>query len=62
LAYYFEYEVSSGISSRRAEEIEAAFVDSLPGKPGPQFYVHEVYQFLYACSFADGEPLPTMLG
>jgi anaerobic magnesium-protoporphyrin IX monomethyl ester cyclase len=62
LAYYFEYEVSSGISSKRAEEIEAAFVDSLPDKPNPQFYVHEIYQFLYACSFADGEPLPTMLG
>jgi len=62
LAYYFEYEVSSGISSRRAEEIEAAFVDSLPDKPNPQFYVHEVYQFLYACSFVDDEPLPTMLG
>jgi radical SAM superfamily enzyme YgiQ (UPF0313 family) len=62
LAYYFEYEVSSGISSRRAREIEAAFVDSLPEKPNPQFYVHEIYQFLYACSFADDEPLPTMLG
>ena len=62
LAYYFEYEAPSGISSRRAEEIEAAFVNSLPEKPNPQFYVHEVYQFLYACSFADDEPLPTMLG
>jgi hypothetical protein len=62
MAYYFEYEVSSGIGSQRAEEIEAAFVDSLPDKPSPQFYVHEVYQFLYASSFADGEPLPTMLG
>ncbi|MBN1978167.1 MAG: radical SAM protein [Anaerolineae bacterium] len=62
LAYYFEYAVPSGISSRRAEELEAAFVDSLPDKPNPQFYVHEVYQFLYACSLADDEPLPTMLG
>ncbi|MBN1814483.1 MAG: radical SAM protein [Anaerolineae bacterium] len=62
LAYYFEYEVSSGISSQRAEEIEATFVDSLPDKPNPQFYVHEVYQFLYASSFAGGEPLPAMLG
>jgi radical SAM superfamily enzyme YgiQ (UPF0313 family) len=62
LAYYFEYEVSSGISSRRAEEIEEAFVDSLPDKPDPHYYVHEVYQFLYACSLADDEPLPTMRG
>jgi anaerobic magnesium-protoporphyrin IX monomethyl ester cyclase len=62
LAYYFDYEVSSGISSRRAEEIEAAFVNSLPDKPDPQFYIHEVYQFLYACSFANDESLPTMRG
>ena len=62
LAYYFEYEVSSGISSQRAEEIEAAFVDSLPDKPNPQSYVHEVYQFLYARGFPDDEPLPTMAG
>jgi hypothetical protein len=60
LAYYFEYEVSSGISSQRAEEIEAAFVDSLPDKPNPQSYVHEVYQFLYARGFPDDKPLPTM--
>jgi radical SAM superfamily enzyme YgiQ (UPF0313 family) len=62
LAYYFEYEVSSGINSHRAEEIEAAFVDSLPPKCNPQFYFHEVYQFLFASRFPDGEPLPTMLG
>ena len=62
LAYYFEYEVSSGISSQRAEEIETAFVDSLPDKPNPQSYVHEVYQFLYARGFPDDEPLPTMVG
>jgi anaerobic magnesium-protoporphyrin IX monomethyl ester cyclase len=62
LAYYFEYEVSSGISAQRAGEIEAAFVDSLPNKPNPQFYIHEIYQFLYASRFADGEPLPAILG
>jgi anaerobic magnesium-protoporphyrin IX monomethyl ester cyclase len=62
LAYYFDHEVASGISSQRADEIEAAFVDSLPYKRAPQFYVHEIYQFLRACSFADDEPLPTMLG
>jgi anaerobic magnesium-protoporphyrin IX monomethyl ester cyclase len=62
LHYYSEYEVSSGISSQRAEEIEALFVDSLPRKAFPQYYFHEVYQFLYACQFAEGEPLPTMAG
>jgi radical SAM superfamily enzyme YgiQ (UPF0313 family) len=62
LAFYYEYEVSSGISSARAEQLEAAFVQSLPDKPFPQYYFHEVYQFLYACQFAPGEALPTMLG
>ncbi len=60
LHYYSEYEVSSGVSSQRAEEIEAAFVESLPKKPFPQYYFHEVYQFLYASQFAGEEPLPTM--
>ncbi|MBN1643034.1 MAG: cobalamin-dependent protein [Anaerolineae bacterium] len=61
LHYYSEYEVSSGISSRRAEEIEAAFVESLPRKPNPQYYIHEVYQFLHACQFGE-KPLPTIGG
>jgi hypothetical protein len=52
--------VSSGISSQRAEEIEGAFVESLPRKAYPQYYFHEVFQFLYACQFAEGELLPTM--
>lgn len=60
LHYYFEYAVSSGIGSQRAEEIEAAFVESLPRKAYPQYYFHEVFQFLYACQFAEGEPLPGM--
>jgi hypothetical protein len=62
LAYYYEYRVSSGVGATRAEEIEAAFVDSLPAKEVPQYYFHEVYQFLYACQFTEEEPLPTMAG
>jgi hypothetical protein len=60
LAYYYEYEVSSGIDAARAEAIEAQFIESLPEKPFPQFYFHDIYRFLYACQFRDGEPLPTM--
>jgi len=62
LAYYYDYEVSSGVSSARAEEIEDQFLESLPDKPFLQFYFHDIYRFLYASRFRDLEPLPTMLG
>jgi anaerobic magnesium-protoporphyrin IX monomethyl ester cyclase len=62
LAYYYEYEVASGITAARAEEIEAEFLHCLPQKPYPQYYFHDIYRFLYACQFAEGEPLPTMAG
>jgi hypothetical protein len=60
LAYYYEYEVSSGVSAERAEQIEAAFIDSLPDKDVPQLYFHDIYRFLYASRFAASEKLPTM--
>jgi anaerobic magnesium-protoporphyrin IX monomethyl ester cyclase len=62
LAYYYEYEVTSGVSAARAEEIEAQFLESLPRKPFPQYYFHDIYRFLYACRFGASEPLPTMAG
>ena len=62
LAYYYEYQVSSGIDSERAEEIEGQFLEGLPRKQFPQFYFHDIYRFLYACHFRDSEPFPTMLG
>lgn len=62
LAYYYEYEVASGVSAARAEEIEAQFLESLPHKPFPQYYFHDIYRFLYACRFVSSEPLPTMVG
>jgi anaerobic magnesium-protoporphyrin IX monomethyl ester cyclase len=62
LAYYYEYKVASGIDSRRAEQIEAQFLESLPDKSYPQYYFHDIYRFLYACQFQEGERLPTMLG
>jgi hypothetical protein len=62
LAYYYEYSVASGIDSRRAEQIEAQFLESLPDKSYPQYYFHDIYRFLYACQFQEGEQLPTMLG
>jgi hypothetical protein len=62
LAYYYDYQTSSGISAQRAEEIETQFLEGLPDKPHPQYYFHDIYRFLYACRFEAGEPLPTMSG
>jgi len=62
LAYYYEHEVASGISAARAEEIQAQFLESLPHKPFPQYYFHDIYRFLYACRFGASEALPTMAG
>jgi hypothetical protein len=60
LAYYYDYEMSAGISAERAEQIEAAFINSLPDKDVPQLYFHDIYRFLYASRFAPTEKLPTM--
>lgn len=49
LAIYFDYEVSSGMDDRMADFVAERFIDSLPEKPYPQFYVNDVYRFLYAC-------------
>jgi hypothetical protein len=62
LAIYFEYEVAEGIDAQMAELIETRFLDSLPEKPYPQFYVNDVYRFLYACYLSrHGLPPPPLL-
>jgi radical SAM superfamily enzyme YgiQ (UPF0313 family) len=60
LAYYYDYQVRSGIDARRAEEIEAAFIDTLPDKDVPHLYFHDIYRFLYASRFGASDKLPTM--
>jgi radical SAM superfamily enzyme YgiQ (UPF0313 family) len=60
LAYYYEYEMASGIDAGRAKEIEARFIDSLPDKDAPHLYFHDIFRFLYACRFQSTERLPTM--
>jgi hypothetical protein len=62
LAIYFEYEVAEGIDAQMADLIESRFLDSLPEKPYPQFYVNDVYRFLYACYLSrHGLPPPPLL-
>lgn len=48
LAIYFTYEVEKGMDERMAALVEERFLDTLPEKPYPQFYVSDVYRFLYA--------------
>jgi hypothetical protein len=48
LQFYFDYEVESGVDAETAELIASGVEQSLPAKPFPQFYVSDVYRFLYA--------------
>ena len=48
LAFYFDYEVASGMDAATAELVAARFEEALPRKPYPQFYVSDIYRFLYA--------------
>lgn len=48
LAIYFNYAVEKGMDERMAALVEERFLDTLPEKPYPQFYVSDVYRFLYA--------------
>ncbi len=62
LAIYFDYEVDKGMDDRMAELVESRFLDTLPDKPYPQFYVSDVYRFLYACHLSErGLPCPPWL-
>lgn len=62
LAIYFPYEVASGLDENTAELLHDRFLDSLPTKPFPHFYVSDVYRFLYACHLSEtGVPHPPWL-
>lgn len=62
LAIYFDYEVERGMDERMAELVHDRFLDSLPDKRYPQFYVNDVYRFLYASHLRDqGLPHPPWL-
>ncbi len=62
LAIYFDYEVERGMDERMAELVHDRFLESLPNKRYPQFYVNDVYRFLYASHLGDqGLPHPPWL-
>ena len=53
LAIYFDYEAASGIQPQMAELIHDRFLETLPDKPYPHFYMSDVYRFLYASHNAE---------
>ena len=61
LAFYYDYQVGSGMSETEAGRVEAAFLDSLPAKARAHLYFHDIYRFLYACQFEEGAGFPPML-
>jgi len=62
LAIYFDYEVEAGMDEQMAELVHDRFLDSLPSKAYPQFYVSDVYRFLYASYlYEQGLPHPPWL-
>ncbi len=62
LAIYFPYEVEKGLGETEAEMIHDRFLESLPDKPYPHYYVSDVYRFLYACYLGqDQQVLPPWL-
>jgi len=63
LGFYFDYEVASGMDPATAEIVTRRVEEALPHKPFPQFYVSDVYRFLYASHLADrGLPHPPWIG
>lgn len=62
LAIYFEYQVEKGMDEKMAALVEERFLETLPEKPYPQFYVSDVYRFLYASYLSErGIPHPPWL-
>jgi hypothetical protein len=62
LAIYFDYEVEAGLSADEAATVVERLLDVLPTKRLGQYYVHDVYRFLYASHLhQQGRPLPPWL-
>ena len=62
LAIHFDYEVESGLDDKMATTIVERFLDVLPTKRYGQYYVHDVYRFLYVSRLHDqGQPFPPWL-
>jgi hypothetical protein len=63
LAIYFEYETAQGMDAQMADLVASRFLESLPRKRFAQFYINDVYRFLYACHLSrlDRAPPPWLV-
>ncbi len=62
LAIYFDYETAEGMDSQMVELVSSRFLEALPKKHFPQFYINDVYRLLYACHLSRaGRPMPPWL-
>jgi hypothetical protein len=62
LAIYFDYELESGLDETMAGTVVERLLDVLPTKRYGQFYVNDVYRFLFASELRRrGKPLPPWL-
>ena len=62
LAIYFDYEPESGLDEGMARTIVDRLMDTFPAKRYGQYYVHDVYRFLYASNLhARGRSFPLWL-
>jgi anaerobic magnesium-protoporphyrin IX monomethyl ester cyclase len=62
LAISFDYEVESGMDEKLAELVVSRLLDVLPTKRFGQYYVNDIYRFLYAGHLREqARPLPPWL-
>lgn len=62
LAIYFDYEAAAGMDEAMANLVVERLQEVFPRKQYPQFYVNDVYRFLYTGRLrAQGQPLPPWL-
>jgi len=62
LAIYFDYEITDGMDAHMVELVSSRFMEALPKKHYPQFYIYDVYRLLYACHLSRlGRPMPPWL-
>ena len=62
LAIYFDYEVEAGMDDQMSDLVAEKFLGTLPDKRYPQYYVSDVYRFLYASHLSERDiPKPPWL-
>ena len=59
LAIHFNYDLESGIDEHTANQLADRFIEQLPNKKYGQYYISDVYKFLYASELRRrGQQLP----